>query len=161
MLVKYINLLIVLFFILHIIACNTEKPVWESTYTLDEGYWSWAEKASFHYEVKDTTSFHDLILEIETTKDYPFQNLYTRVETIFPQGDTTEQVLSFDIYNKFGVQNGDCSKDECRIQFIMQEKFRFKDPGNHTFNINQHLRTDSIRNVKSLTLKLFTVREEK
>lgn len=159
MLLRYIKLSIAFLIMVHFMSCGSEKPIWSSTYEIEKGHWSWDDAASFKFHAEDTTMFYDLFLEIETMKDYPYQNLYTKVKTIFPKGDTTEQILSFDIYNKFGVQNGDCSKDLCQIQFIMQEKFRFKDPGGYIFNINQHLRIDSIQDIKSLTLKLFTVKE--
>ncbi len=160
MLLKYIKITTALL-IVFCMSCNTEKPVWASSYTLEKGYWSWDEEVTFNFDTKDTTSFYDLILEIETMNDYPFQNLYTKVATIFPKGDTIEQILSFDIYNKFGVQNGNCSKDKCDVQFIMQENFRFKDAGDYIFKVNQNLRQDSIEGINRLTLKLFEIKKTK
>lgn len=140
--------------IILLLSCNKEKSVYENSIVLDKQSWSWNEDLKFSFEAPDLEKKYNLYLEVENHKDYNFQNLYCKVITHFPDSTETEQILSFDLFNSRGIQNGECNKEYCKVQFVMQEDFKFEKEGLHTLTFRQHMRSFSVNHLNKFTLRL-------
>jgi gliding motility-associated lipoprotein GldH len=142
------------FMLVSVLACQEDKPIFEQSYGLEKGSWSWEEEVSFTFPSPDTNKKYNLYLEVENHKDYEFQNLYCKVVTQFPDSTKTEQILSFDLFTSKGLQNGKCNKDLCTVQFVMQEDFMFEKEGMYTLTFQQHMRNPIQENLHKITLRL-------
>ena len=137
------------------VACDRDAPILSIEHEFSDQMWTWNQPVSFEFASPDTIDNYNLYLAISNEKDYPYQNLYTKVVTHFPNGDTTAQILSLDIFDKRGVHNGECSGDICSSEFVMQESFTFLQEGQHKIILYQQMRNDSLKHIHGMELRLF------
>lgn len=143
----------VLIFGLFITACG-HRTVYSEHHALPESGWTYADSLNFSVEIVDTLRLYDLIIDLVHQKDYPFQNLYTRIHTTFPDGKRLTQVLSLELAGKTGKWEGRCSGSRCRLSLPIQKKAYFNQSGNYAFTIEQYMRVDSLKGIQSLGLRV-------
>lgn len=121
-----------------------------------ENHWSYNEPLNFSFEVKDTESAYDLILEIEHDAEYGFQNFYTKFTTTYPDGNVVNDIVSMELADKFGQWKGKCSGESCNAEILLSGNTLFKNSETHQIQIEQYTRTpllDGIRNIRFLLVK--------
>ena len=128
--------------------------IFEKTYQLEADTWTYADSLVFEVDVEDTLKIYNLYLYLEHHTDYSFQNLYTKINTRFPSGQQISETLSLELQHKSGMWLGDCGRTYCELRIPIQEGAYFNSAGQHTIVVNQHMRTDSIKGVKSLSLRI-------
>jgi len=130
-----------------------QTAYFSETTVLPESGWSYDDKMSVTISVPDTTQIFDMIFNITHTEDYGYQNLYVKTETIFPNQDTIEDVISIPFINDEGYWHGKGSSEK-RLQTILQENFKFLNAGSHTINIYQHSRDKVLDGITEVGLEL-------
>lgn len=123
-------------------------------YEMEGAQWTYDNVLSFEAEIPDTLGVYNLWMEIDHGKDFAYQNLYTRITTIFPDQKRLEQRLSFELADKFGNWQGDCRGDHCRVRIPIQESAFFNQAGTYTFMLEQYMRTDSIPAVRTIRFQI-------
>ena len=139
--------------ILSITACG-ERPLYGSDQEVD-GSWKYSDSLLFKLPAADTNSVHDLILEIEHNKEYPFQNLYVNITTLFPSGKVERNKLNIDLADKAGKWYGECGSKECELEVLMLSQFRFSESGTYSLIMEQYTRTPSLEGIHELSLRLY------
>lgn len=134
-------------------ACGPNY-IYEKTYEINQGTWTYADSLVFEVDVEDTLKIYNLYLDLEHNTAYSFQNLYTQINTAFPSGQRISENLSLELQHKSGMWLGDCSRDYCELRIPIQEGAYFNASGLHTIVIHQFMRSDSIKGVKSLSLRV-------
>ncbi len=142
------SFLIFLFF-----ACG-ETYFYEKTYELPDAQWSYNDTLHFEVDIEDTIKTYNLLLDIEHSVDYPYQNNYIYIHTHLPSGEHLGKQLSLDFAEKSGKWNGECSGDKCKLRMIIQPNAYFNQIGKHRFSIEQYMRTDSLSGIYALGLKV-------
>ncbi|WP_282781735.1 gliding motility lipoprotein GldH [Phaeodactylibacter xiamenensis] len=122
---------------------NTEKEIPETG-------WAYDEPVSFSFKVEDTTKIYNLWLEVGHTSSYSNQNLYTRIQTIFPDGNELSEVVSLELADKGGQWLGACSGQECALKVPLQTGTYFNQIGEYTLEMEQYTRRDSLKEVRNL-----------
>lgn len=115
---------------------------------------SFQDTIDFQFEVKDTISACDIILNIDHQSSYNYQNAYFKLITVFPNGEVAEDLTSFDLRKSNGLTNGKCNDDECSVPFLIQDDTYFKSEGFYTLKLIQHNRIDSISGLNRIKLKI-------
>lgn len=141
------------FFLLTLSSCEPNY-IFEQTYQLEEDTWTYTDSLSFEIDVKDTLKIYNLYLDLKHSTDFGYQNLYTKINTTFPAGQQISETLSLELQHKSGMWFGDCSGDYCKLRIPIQEGAYFNSSGLHTITIHQFMRTDSLKGVKSLSLRV-------
>ena len=134
-------------------ACGTDF-VLDKTYTLPNRVWTYDQVLNFEADIPDTSTIYNLWVEIEHHPDFAFQNLYTRITTVFPDKQQMEQLLSFELADKFGNWQGKCSGQSCTYRIPIQEGAFFNQTGKHTFRLEQYMRADSIPQVRAIGFQI-------
>ena len=133
-------------------ACQN-PPFAETKLELQNG-WSTSEQLINEFVITDTTQWYEIGLMIVHTPSYPYQNLYIKTNTIYPNGEEKEQVVPIDLANKEGVWYGKCRGETCRAQVILQSKAHFAIGGTYTIRISPHLRVDPVPEIQSIKFYL-------
>jgi len=147
------NLYIILALALGFSACG-ETYFYEKTYNLPNTQWSYSDTLDFEVDIQDTIKTYNLILDIEHSADYPFQNNYVYIHTHLPSGEHLGKQLSLDLAQKSGKWNGECSGDKCDLRIVIQQNAYFNQIGKHRFSIEQYMRTDSLSGIYAIGLKV-------
>lgn len=138
------------------IGCE-KSPIVNSEIELKEGIWSFDDIVSIDFNIAMSDQRHNLILQIDHSIEYEFQNIYINIETTFPDGDTKSKTLPIDLAKKNGQWIGQCNSNNCNLEIVLLQQFIFKDLGDYKISITQHSREESLKNINRLNLGLFPV----
>ena len=147
---NYISILSALAFVILLNACGQEI-IFSHNVNI-EGPWDYKEKINYEFEIIDTVPAYDIILHTTHTKDFPYQNIYTKMTTIFPDNTKTNHVVSLDLTDKLNKWTGDCSGNSCTVPIMLSEHIFFKKPGKYIITVEQYGRQDTLNGVISLEL---------
>ncbi len=114
----------------------------------------------FKVPVDDTTGLHELVLTVGHQKSFSYENMYLRIETIYPDGSTRNSVVSIPLASPMGAWLGQCGSKGCAIDITLLESFFFPRRGLYTIKIEQFSRQDTLLGISSLALKVYELREE-
>ncbi len=117
-----------------------------------DGPWDYNEKINFEFEIADTVPAYDIVLHTTHSKNFAYQNIYTKMTTKFPDGNSTNHLVSLDLTDKLNQWTGNCSGKECTVPIMLSEHIFFKKPGRYTITAEQYGRVDSLDGVTSLEL---------
>lgn len=135
-------------------SCQESQAIYQSSHEIDGGDWYWTDTLEFQIEIVDTKTLYDLSLLIEHTDLHPYENLYLRIQTEYPDGKVTVDETNFDLANDEGQWYGKCKGAKCKAAAELQSSFRFRQAGSYSFAITPHLRTNPLRSIKSIGLML-------
>jgi len=121
--------------------------------------WSWPEEQWIKGDLKtltmvgtDTTTAYHIDLSIDHSVDYPFQNVYVRLLTVFPSGKEIKSITSLELANVDGSWSGDCGTKTCSLTLPLQKGFTFPEIGEYKLTIEPYMRVDTIDGLKSMTV---------
>ena len=135
------------------VSCG-ENYLFDKKISLEKGEWSYDNSLDFTFDITDTTHIYNLLLEVDHSIDYAYQNCYFKIHTQFPSGEKTEQLLSIDLADGVGRWQGDCSGESCTVLLDIQKKAFFNALGEHTITLEQYMRKNPLKGIKSLAIKL-------
>ncbi len=136
-----------------LISCGRDA-FYEQTVSIKDGRWTYADTARFNFSISDTSQRYHVYLSIEHADTFPFQNIYVRIHTFFPNGEHKVQVLPLDLFDASGRPNGRCSGGVCRAEFTLQERAIFPQVGTYALALEQYMRADSIAGIRALHLSV-------
>ena len=145
-----------LFFLLlslFVVSCGKSYQ-YEKSYELEGEQWTYADSLTFAFEIKDTTKIYNLYLQVEHSTVYNFQNLYTRIHTVFPSKERLNERLSLEMANRAGGWLGKCGSNYCTFTIPIQENAYFNQEGTHTIILEQYMRQDSLPGIKRIEFML-------
>ncbi len=122
--------------------------------------WTYDQHMIFPLKIEDTTSVYEMVLDLDHSEDYEYQNLYVKIITSFPDGTSTDDVVSLNLTDGMGSFKGECHSKKCKTPILLHDKFKVKIPGTYTLTIYQHSRKDSLDGVFGADLLLYRADEE-
>jgi gliding motility-associated lipoprotein GldH len=125
---------------------------YEEQRLINAAEWYYSDTLLYQVDISDTVARYDIGMQIEHGTDFPFQNLYMRISTIFPDGETVAQTLPIDLADHTGIWYGDCGNKDCSVKVQLQNNARFDRIGIHSFKVIQYMRDDPIKEVEGITL---------
>lgn len=131
-----------LFFAFTLFSCDGNK-VFEEYIEVENEVWKRENIASFEFAVKDTTSKHNIYINIRNKGDYANSNLYLFVTMQGPDGsllkDTVNCILADDRGKWLGSGIGDLW--DLRIPYI--GGFKFAQTGKYIISYEQAMRVEN------------------
>ena len=97
-----------------------------------------------------------MFLNIDHNTSFSFQNLYINITTEFPNSESKEERLSIDLAEQIGKWVGDCNAEKCKTKVYLLENFKFSDPGQYTFTMEQFSRQENLKDINSLQLQIYS-----
>jgi len=123
-----------------LVSCDKNK-IYEQYVEIPQGRWDAQTPAVFHVEIADTLQPLNVLMNFRTRKEYPFQNLYIFLTTVFPNGNIAQDTMEFYFTNNKGKPMGDCTGQACNYRFMVMQGIRFPFTGLYTFRVYQAMRT--------------------
>jgi len=139
---------------LGLLSCSDN--VWfKKQYRIPNGEWRYDNILSYEMEIKDTSSLHDIDLEVEYDEnEFGFQNVYVNIKTTFPDQKITNQIVSLEILGEEAQMARNCSGTKCTVTILLLANFKFKLPGDHIIEISQFSRDENLKGISKLGLSV-------
>ena len=135
------------------ISCGKSYHYYKKV-SIEDQEWNYSQIPQFEFDIVDTTSKFNLILKVEHSDEFSFQNLYTNFHIILPTGEEVKDVVSLELADKFGKWQGNCHGNKCEIQILLRENINFLDVGAYQVRIEQYMRSETISGINSISLAL-------
>lgn len=141
--------------LLFLSAC-TAGPYFSKEIQFEEKVWTDGSLIRFEFPVEDTAGIFDMNLNLEIDKEkYPYQNLYVKVITTFPSGESHGQILSLNLFSRIGYAEGICRGEICKVSITIQQNIFFPEKGLYKLELLPWMRIDSIPGIHSMRLEIF------
>lgn len=134
-------------------SCS-EQLHYSSSVDFTNSVWQFENPAVFNFDITDNSDKYNLFLDIDHSNNYPFENLYLRIKTEFPDKSIAIDTLSIEMVNNQGKWIGDCGSENCDLKVFLQEKTKFKESGSHKIDIEQFTRESDLMGIKSLSFSV-------
>lgn len=134
-------------------ACQ-KTSFYSAGFTFSDDIWEDQDSVVFQWDVSDTTTTYDMILHISHSPDYAFQNLYTQIETIFPDRRKEAQELSLELSDGKGSWYGKQKGSYVQIDIPLQQQVKFPSLGHYELNLIPWMRQDSVPHLHEISLDI-------
>lgn len=142
---KYIGFGILLIFV----SCNFNYTFNENV-TISEGKWFKNEAAHFEVFINDSLTPQDFYITLRNDSDYRFSNLFVFLTTRLPNGNMTRDTIEIVLADKSGKWLGNGWGNIKENKVLLNSKMRFPLTGKYEFFIQQAMRVDTLKGIKSV-----------
>lgn len=146
--------IIALIISLFVITSCDKNGVFEENINTQKNTWNMSDIAKFGVTISDTLTSHNIYINIRNTTDYPNSNLYLFITTIAPTGATQLDTLECYVADEYGkwLGKGFGHIRDNRIPY--KQNIRFPSKGNYRFEIQQAMRTEQLKGITSVGLRV-------
>jgi gliding motility-associated lipoprotein GldH len=138
-LVKSLSLILFLTFV----SCDPNM-VYDQYVPIENGLWQWVDAREFKVEISDSTSLHDIYLQVRHTVDYPLSNLYMFVHVKGPTGQIMKDTVNMILAAPDGRWTGRGTGNLRELQLLYRKQTQFRIPGEYTFTLEQGMRNPEL-----------------
>lgn len=134
------------FFVLIISVCLfscDSKKVFDQYIQVENGVWKRENIAKFSINIEDTTSAHNLYINIRNKGNYPFSNLYMFVKVEGPDGNFSVDTVNCILADKSGKWLGKGIGDLWDVKVPYIGGFKFAKLGEYKFSFEQAMRVNN------------------
>lgn len=125
------------------LSCDSNR-IYEENFSIENSTWHADDIKEFSFEITDTMSALDLFINLRTTTDYPYSNLYIFLYSSYPDGYKDKDTLEFVLARPDGKWLGESSGTIVENQILISRGGRFRVPGKYTFRIQQAMREEEL-----------------
>jgi gliding motility-associated lipoprotein GldH len=119
----------------------------------DEG-WPQHQVLTFQAEVNDTTSLHQLFLNVRNTTDYPYSNLFIFMDIEFPGGTILRDTIECILADRAGQWTGTGFGAIRTNSFLFRDDVWFPETGTYTFYLQQAMRQEVLQGVADMGIRI-------
>lgn len=127
---------------LFLISCDSNK-VFDQYMEVENATWKRENIAKFSVVIKDTTTAHNLYINIRNKGNYPFSNLYMFVKIEGPDGNFSVDTVNCILADKSGKWLGNGIGDLWDVQVPYIGGFKFAKSGEYQFSFEQAMRVEN------------------
>lgn len=127
-------------FVVLLSGCDSNR-IYEENFEVADNIWKADDVKKFSFEITDTVNALDIFINLRTTIDYPYGNLYIFLYSEYPNGYTDKDTLNLILAEPDGKWLGNSSGTVVENQILISRGGRFPGTGDYTFKI-QHAMSD-------------------
>ena len=147
------KLTIGLLFICLFAACDKDI-VFEKNISITDYRWDQNNVVNLEADIKDTTSLHNIYINIRNASGYQFSNLFLFLNTSTPNGtvarDTVELMLADESGRWLGSGLGDIRDN----RILFKANYRFPQAGVWKFGLQQAMRVNPLPDIADVGLRI-------
>ena len=141
-----------------LVSCNG-NILFQERAEISGSSWSYDSPLIYSFNISDTSELYDVFLNVQHSRDFGYQNLYTALQTISPGGDTLFQRISVNLSDDYGEWLGTCKGNECSNQILIRKSTPFSKTGSYKILLNQHSRVNNLEGIKSIELTIAATKD--
>lgn len=125
------------------LSCDSSM-VYDQYSRTKNGVWRWNDTREFEVDITDTTSLHNIYLQVRHTVDYPLSNLYMFVHVKGPSGQHLKDTANFLLATPDGSWTGKGTGNLRELRLLYRKHTQFRQAGIYTFTLEQGMRTSEL-----------------
>jgi len=145
-----------LFFILMLItliSCDRNR-VFEENMEIPKQMWNKNDQVEFLPVINDTLSVQNIYINIRNTGKYAYSNLFLFITTVSPAGKWIKDTLEIQLADSKGKWLGSGIGDIFFSRKLFKSYVRFPMTGVYKFSIQQGMRTDNLKGIRDVGIRI-------
>ncbi|MCB9175169.1 MAG: gliding motility lipoprotein GldH [Flavobacteriales bacterium] len=135
-------------------SCDSNK-VFDQYIEVENGDWKRENVAKFTVNISDTTSAHNLYINVRNKGNYPFSNLYMFVKIEGPDGNFSIDTVNCTLADKSGKWLGKGIGDLWDVKVPYIGGFKFAHSGEYQFSFEQAMRVENgLQGISDIGLRI-------
>ncbi|MCE2788279.1 MAG: gliding motility lipoprotein GldH [Saprospiraceae bacterium] len=114
--------------------------------------WKSDQILTYKYEVTDTIHPYDIVLKVHHSDTFAYENLYVKIATFFPKGDSIVSPLSLELADDQGNWQGKCKSGNCETTIVMSQAAYYPQTGIYKLQLEQFSREDELPGIESIQI---------
>ena len=139
-------------------SCSS-NTVYNETVDISPEGWYKDEAAAFAVTIEDTVKNYNFYLTVRNTTDYRYSNLFIFLNTILPNNNKTRDTIELVLADYTGKWLGNGWGSVKENNLLLKKNLRFPLKGEYRFFIQQAMRTDTLKGIRSVGLRLETTED--
>jgi gliding motility-associated lipoprotein GldH len=135
-------------------ACNQSNS-WSIENTFEQDNWLYADSLTFTYDNQES-GFYPLQLKVNVKNDYPYRNLWLKLQVTAPDGKTQTALSEFLLMDEIGNWHVDRSWLSNYRNFETQwgKGITLPQKGKYQIKVIQYMRDDTLKGIRSVALRI-------
>lgn len=134
-------------------SCDNQR-VFEENKEIVGFVWNRNNVVSFKIPITDTLSPHNVYINIRQNGQYDKSNLYLFINIISPKGDKIRDTVNCILSDSKGKWLGSGLGDLYSNQLMYKQNIGFPHVGYYTFEIEQAMRVDNLKNIEDIGVRI-------
>ena len=139
--------------IMTLVSCNGGN-IYTEKIEIKDDVWTYSDSLKYSFEIKDTAQLYTMQLNVRHNEEFPFENCYVKIHSIYPDQTSKNDVLSLEFADDSGTWMGEKDGNYLKAPIAIQPIAKFKKAGKYTMVFYQNSRVDSLKGINSLELIL-------
>lgn len=127
-------------------SCDSNR-IYDESFAVDSDGWHSDDVKAFTFDIKDTVSALKLFINVRTSSDYPYSNLYLFLHSEYADGYSDKDTLEFILAQPDGKWLGESSGTVVENKMLISSGGRFSTAGSYTFRLEHAMREEVLPEV--------------
>lgn len=137
-----------------LVSCSDENIIFNDYIDVENTQLSFKDTIVFQTKISDTINPHNIFLQLRTSTDYKWSNMFVFSEIYFPNNKTRTDTFEVFLMDKNGNWNGDKSGIVANFKHSLYKNIKFPIKGDYKFKLIQAMRDTILKEVISVGLKI-------
>ena len=129
-------------------ACGGKDFLYHENVPIADEVWTTENQLPFQFSISDTNTAYQVGLNVRYTPNFPTQNLYVFLRTVFPDGKMSCDTISINLFAMGGTPYGKGKR--IKELDVPVAKIRFPQSGQYQIRLEQGMRTDALDGMASM-----------
>lgn len=134
-------------------AC-TDSAVVDENKEIESRNWSYIQKVAIPVKIVDAGKAYNLFMNLRHTADYKYSNIFVLITQVSPDGKKTTERKEFQLAYPDGEWLGSGAGNLYSYQLPFRQKYIFPSPGIYTFQFEQNMRDNPLREIRDVGLRV-------
>lgn len=135
-------------------ACKDSKTITDTNKEMAGRNWAYKKKVSFPVKIEDEHLAYHVFINLRHTADYKYSNIFLLIHIISPEGKKTTERREFKLAYPDGEWRGSGAGNMYTYQLVLRENYHFPKKGVYTFEFEQNMRDNPLREVSDVGLRV-------
>ncbi len=155
---RFFKLLFIGLIGLQMTACDANR-VFEENQAVENNSWKSEDIKTFSFDVTDTISPLNIYINLRTTTDYQYSNIYLFMYSVYPNGTSNKDTLEFLLAKPDGQWLGDNSGTVVEFKGLIASGGRFSTAGTYKFQLQHAMRETELAEIIDVGMRVETMDE--
>lgn len=134
-------------------SCDPGR-LYEENKNIEGKAWYYKNLIPFDMQVKDTTGFYNVYVNVRVDANYKYSNIFMWVHVLNPQRNADKRRIEIKLADERGKWLGSGLGDLYDYQFPVLQKIKFPQSGFYRFELEQNMRDDTLMHVRAVGVRV-------